>query len=167
MSKQIFLSVVVIFLFSQTGNALNVGISVSPTPTKKIRFTVDQTSDYVASFISGIRGLNYKNIQTTLSKHFSQQMEQKVSGSIWENTKEDFEIMFPIYDMKNKYIGSVRVGNKFFINDGNFFYHIGELMDSLEKALGFNVQIIGVREKGDNSRQEIISSGDDFMILKL
>ena len=164
MSKTTITLLTLLFILFSSNCFAQLKISNSATPKNKLRFT--SNGEYVASFICNQK-IDYKKMNKILSDHFSAETEKNVTGLIWENCKEDSEVMIQIYNLKNKYVGDIRISTNNFVNNGEFIYRIGELQGALQRGLGFNIVLSGFRKKGDNSRQSITMEGDDFVILKL
>ena len=165
-SAKIIISVVLISFFLTTNCLAGFVVITKPTAKNKLRFVTEE-KEYVASFIGAEdQKINYRNLNKILEKHFSQEREERVSGLIWENCDEGSEVVFSVFS-ETSYIGQVGISTDYFTHEGNFFYRIGELSNTLEKALGYEIELSGIRKKGDISRQEIIFSENDFMILKL
>ncbi len=160
--KKIAFLMVAMLMITTFASALE--IKSVDTPTKKIRFTTED-GQYVSSVI--IYSNIGKEAVDILEKHFSQEREVPVTGLIWENVSEGPEIMLHVYDMDNNFVADIRVSVDYFSHEGKFFYRVERLKQAAEEALEMEINISGIREKGDNSRQKIMYTDSGFMILEL
>jgi len=148
-----FLVIAIIFFFT-TGSAIagtNLKITTYSTPEKELRFTTTK-GEYIASFQTVLKRVNYVRIKNVLKEHFSKEIGHVVEGSIWENTKEKTdEIMFYLYDTNNNYIGMIKISTAFFRANDTFIYKLSELQSAIEEGFGEKLIIQSIRERGNNS----------------
>jgi hypothetical protein len=133
--------------------------------TKKLRYAVGD--DYIASFISSKKNVNYPLINKKLTEHFSQEIKRDVTGSIWENTKEKGELILEIVKNDKIYQGEIRISiEAFSAQDGKFYYRIGELHHVLETVLGYKFKFTNIRATGGNNLKKMEFKDDDFIIFE-
>ena len=160
---KIILAVATTIAFLSSTCFAGIGMSEKLPITKKLRYVANNT--YVASFISP-RSVNYSLINKRLVKHFSQEIEKNVDGSIRENTKEEGELILEIIKEDGTYQGEVRIGINAFTRDGKFIYRVGELHHALETALGFKFKFSNIRTSSGKNLKKMDCKDNDFIVFE-